>query len=77
MTDKIKEVMSQVLEFPAEQIQADTSPEHVERWDSLKHMQLILALEEEFGILFPDDAVPNLLSYGAIEAAISELNAAV
>ena len=40
-------------------------------------MQLILSLEEEFGILFPDDAVPNLLSYSAIEAAILELNAAV
>jgi acyl carrier protein len=77
LTDKIKEVMSQVLEFPVDRIQAETSPEHVERWDSLKHIQLILALEEEFSIMFPDDAVPNLLTYGAIEAAISELNAPV
>ena len=77
MTEKIIEVISQVLELPVESIGANTSPENVERWDSLKHLQLILALEEEFGIMFPDDSVPNLLSYDALQTAIANLTSPV
>ncbi|MEE8302301.1 MAG: acyl carrier protein [Candidatus Tectomicrobia bacterium] len=73
MTEKINEVMAQVLAIPVESINADTSPKNVAQWDSLKHMQLILALEEEFGITFPDDTVPNLISHDALHTAIADL----
>ena len=73
MSEAIKRVMAQVLQIDAERIDADTSPESVERWDSLKHMQLILALEDEFGIEFPDEAIPELLSFATIEAKIDIL----
>lgn len=65
--------MSQVLQVEPEEISAESSPESIERWDSLKHMQLILALEDELGIQFPDDAIPELLSFDAIEKMVGEL----
>ena len=71
MTEKINEVMAQVLAIPVESINADTSPKNVVQWDSLKHMQLIFALEEEFGITFADDTVPNLISHDALRTAIA------
>jgi len=73
MSELIKQVMAQVLQIEAETIVADTSPDSVERWDSLKHMQLIMALEDEFRIEFPDDVIPELLSFAAIEAKIDTL----
>jgi acyl carrier protein len=73
MTELIKEIMAQVFQIAAESIVEDTSPDSVERWDSLKHMQLIMALEDEFGIEFPDDVIPELLSFTAIEAKIAAL----
>ena len=73
MSDAIKEVMAQVLQVDAKSIDEGTSTDSVERWDSLRHMQLILALEDEFGIEFPDEMIPDLLNYAALEAAVSTL----
>ena len=73
MSEVIKRVMAQVFQIDAETIDSDTSPDSVDRWDSLKHMQLIMALEDEFGIEFPDEAIPELLSFAAIEGKISTL----
>lgn len=73
MSDAIKEIMAQVLQIDATSIDEDTSTDSVERWDSLKHMQLILALEDEFGIQFPDEMIPNLLNYAALQEALSSL----
>lgn len=73
MSDTIKLVMSQVFQVEPAEITADSSPESIERWDSLKHMQLIMALEDELGVQFPDEAIPELLSYSAIEKMVQDL----
>jgi acyl carrier protein len=70
---KIKEVMSAVLEVPLESIMDDASPDNIENWDSLRHLNLILALEEEFGISIPDDEVGNLVNFKLIQITINEL----
>lgn len=75
MSETIKLVMSQVLQVEPAEITRESSPETIERWDSLKHMQLIMALEDEIGIQFPDDAIPELLTFGAIEKLVGELTA--
>lgn len=75
MSETIRLVMSQVLQVEAGTITQDSSPETIERWDSLKHMQLIMALEDELGIQFPDDAIPELLTFAAIEEMVQELSA--
>lgn len=75
MSETIRLVMSQVLQVEPAEITPESSPETIERWDSLKHMQLIMALEDEIGIQFPDDAIPELLTFGAIEKLVGELKA--
>lgn len=73
MSEAIKRVMSQVLQIEPETISAESSPESIDRWDSLKHMQLIMALEDELGIQFPDESIPELITFGAIEKMAGEL----
>lgn len=73
MSEKIKLVMSKIFQVAPEVIGPDSSPENIDRWDSLKHMQLVIALEDELGIRFPDEAVPNLISFKAIEEAVAAL----
>jgi acyl carrier protein len=73
MLDTIAQIMAQILQVPKETIGQDSSPETIDRWDSLKHMQLIMALEDEFEIQFPDEAIPELLSVRLIEEKLSEL----
>ena len=55
--DRIKSVMSSVFHVPVEKIKDDASPDTIESWDSLKHMNLIVALEEEFRTEFNDNEI--------------------
>jgi acyl carrier protein len=70
---KIKLVMSAVFEVPLESIADDASADNIENWDSLRHLNLILALEEEFGISIPDEEVGNLVNYKLIELVVNDL----
>jgi acyl carrier protein len=70
---KIKQVMSLVFEVPLQSIADDASSDNIENWDSLRHLNLILALEEEFGVSIPDEEVGNLVNYKLIEITINEL----
>jgi len=46
------------------------SAETIDEWDSLKHLILILALEDKLSVSFTEDEVVNMLSYTAIKAAL-------
>ena len=70
--DRIKNVMSAVFEIPEGIIQDDSSPDTIESWDSLKHMNLIIALEEEFDCKFSDSETIELLNFKLISTILSE-----
>ena len=72
MEERIKSVMSSVFNVPKGVIQSDASPDTIDSWDSLKHMNLIIGLEEEFDIEFDDEDIGNLLNYELIKIHIEE-----
>ena len=53
-------ILSSMLNVPRDQLDRKSSRDTVEQWDSLRHMHLVLALEEEFGIEFDDAEVAGL-----------------
>lgn len=66
-------VISVVLGVPVNQITAESSMDTVTEWDSLAHMNLIIALEDEFGVSIPDDDAANMTSVQLIKVVLSEL----
>jgi acyl carrier protein len=70
--DTLKDVMATVLEIAAGSINDDTSMDTVEAWDSIKHMNLVLAIEEEFGVSIPDEDAANITSYPLIRLVLNE-----
>jgi len=72
VANKIKKVMSSVFGVSIDQIHENVSPDVIESWDSLRHMNLIVALEEEFEIEFSDDEIGDLLNYNLIKMSIEE-----
>jgi acyl carrier protein len=69
--DRIKSIMSTVFEIPEEQIKDNSSPDTIESWDSLKHMNLIIALEEEFEVEFNDNEIFEMMNYTLIKSIIT------
>lgn len=74
--DRVKGVMSGVLGVDADSIGEDTSVDTVPDWDSIRQINLVLALEDEFGLLLPEDRVVDLLSYPIVVETIREAVAA-
>jgi|TARA_B100000795_G_C22778334_1_gene431076 acyl carrier protein len=58
---KLKEVISNVLGIPTVEINNDSSPDSIEKWDSLSHLKLVMAIESEFNVeLSPEDSMDML-----------------
>ena len=69
---RISKVMSNVMEIPVESIDANSNQDNIEGWDSLKHLDLILGLEEEFGLTIPIEEVGSLTTFALIRLIIQE-----
>ena len=68
--DKIKNIMNSIFKVNIYEINDESSPKSIERWDSLRHINLIMALEEEFKIKFSQDEISTLTSYRIICSTI-------
>ena len=71
MEDKIKEVISNIFGTPLNEINGQSSPDTIENWDSINHMKLITALEEEFDVEFTDEEILEMQNVKLIKYILS------
>lgn len=62
LQDRVRVVMSQVFGIDKSTIKDDASQETLEKWDSLGHLNLCVALEEEFGVSLVDTQIVEMTS---------------
>ena len=67
---RLVETVSQVLSLDRASITPDTSPRNTAAWDSVAHINLVLELEDVFGVRFASEEIPTLDSVGKLQAAI-------
>jgi acyl carrier protein len=72
MKNKIAEIMKSVFEIDDTIEQVHYVKDQIATWDSLNHMNLIVALEEEFNMRFSEEEINELLSLDLIELTIKE-----
>jgi len=75
--DKLYHIVSQVFGVPIEEVNDDSSPDTIASWDSLSHINLVLSLEEEFGVSLSPEDVMEMLSVGLIRTILAERGATV
>ena len=71
MREKIDRVFALVLGLETTAISDSTGPDNTPGWDSLKHLNLVAALEEEFGVEFTDSEVDDCVSPAMAEEILS------
>jgi acyl carrier protein len=69
---KLRELLSKIFEVPLNAISENASPDTIETWDSLRHMNLVVALEQAFNVELSDDQVVEILSYKLIKIVLQE-----
>jgi acyl carrier protein len=62
----VARVLADVFGVDASGIGPDSSPDTIAAWDSVQHLNLIIALEQEFGVRFSPEEIEEAVTVRAI-----------
>ena len=74
--EQVRNIASDIFGIPAGKITAESSPETIEHWDSMQHLNLVLAIEEKFGVQLEPEDIERMKSIGAVAALVEKLQSA-
>lgn len=70
--DQVRLMAADIFNVPLENVGAESSPDTIENWDSLQHLNLVLALEQHFGLEFVPEEIEQMLSIELISMLVEE-----
>jgi len=70
--NRVREIAGDVLDA---EVNADSSPLTVKSWDSVRHIDLIVALEAEYGVRFRPAEIDEAKSIGQIAGLVASKRA--
>ena len=71
LTTKVQAVLADALQVPAEWVRPDLAFGDLPQWDSMGHMEVMMFLEEQFGVEINTETIAELVSIPAICAYIA------
>jgi acyl carrier protein len=74
--DQVRGIASDIFGVPADRITAESSPETIENWDSMQHLNLVLAIEEKFGVQLEPEDIEQMKNIDAVAALVEKLQSA-
>ena len=72
VNEKLETLLAEILQIPAATITDDLAMTDLDIWDSLKHMELIMTLEQSFGLQLSFDEIVRMRSVGEIKRVLKE-----
>ena len=66
LDSRLRAVFASVLGVDVNALSPDSSPESIASWDSLSHISLMMAIEDDFGLQFEPAELMTLRNYGGI-----------
>ena len=54
------QLIASSLNVKTQEIKIDSAPDHFSSWDSFKHMELILAIEDKYSIKLTDKQIAQI-----------------
>ena len=67
---RVHRIVAEVFGIPVDSLTSESSPETVEVWDSVGHLNLVLALEQEFHVQFSPDDIEKMVNVQGIVRAL-------
>ena len=64
-------IVAKIMGVPAGAVTEDSSAASLQSWDSLRHMKLILAIEEAFGLQLTDEEIVSISDVRGILALLA------
>lgn len=66
LEEQVKQIMADVLDLDPASIDLSTTKDGTSAWDSLNHINLIVALEQQFQTSFDVSEIESMLSFSDI-----------
>jgi acyl carrier protein len=70
LNSSLVDVLSITLRVPVDRISDDFSPADCPNWDSVRHLMLMLAIEDKFEISFSEREIAELRRFATIRDAV-------
>ena len=67
---KLQNICGVIFDEYEERISPSTSAKDIPQWDSLANIQIMVTVEQEFGVKFSTEQIANIKDIGEIVAAI-------
>ena len=71
--EKVMQVVVNIFQVSPDKISTKTTSDDIEKWDSLNHINMIQALEQEFGIRYDQEQMVSMLSVEEIIEVTKEI----
>jgi acyl carrier protein len=71
----LRNIFADTLEISSDEVTPDLSADSVETWDSFRHLQLILSIEDEYGVQFDPQKIPELITVAKVQEALEQRGA--
>jgi acyl carrier protein len=68
--NEVRGIAADIFEVEPQALSAASSPDQVEKWDSIQHLNLVLALEGKYGIAFEPEEMEQMKNLGEIAALV-------
>ncbi len=66
----LRDLVAQALQVPLEEVTGDAGSDTLEAWDSLGHLEVVLAVEQATKVKFSTQEIPQLTSLAKLEEAL-------
>ncbi len=73
---QVRSIASDIFGVPADKITAESSPQTIETWESMQHLNLVVAIEERFGVQLDPEDIEQMKNIGAVAALVERLQSA-
>jgi len=69
---QVQQIAADIFNLPLSLITVESSPDTIDAWDSLRHLSLMLALEQNFEVEFAPEEIDQMFSIDAIISLLHE-----
>jgi acyl carrier protein len=69
---KLEELFAKILREPVSMLSNDASPATVRGWDSLRHIELVMAAETQYGVQFETSEVVTIRTLGCLRELLQQ-----
>ena len=70
--ERVRGIVADVLQVPVKRVTRHTSSQEIETWDSLHHLNLVIALEQELNLQFDSNELERMTSIEGIMAVLED-----